>query len=363
MFGTEMHVVTFGILVFQVLVIFTQLHFYLARPNDKSRLRFLILVFVYIIHNFILGFVPDTKLPVHLFLQYILAYLSGILAGIYLIFYIYKEFEIFSYKFLGIKPLCYIMFGSFFTLFVIPYYVTNNFLLAKRLFLSVPIFFSLAFFFRLGNVLIKLYKEGRDKSRYFRYRIISGYLGLLSLPIMIILVAIGHYQVAQLSVLNFGLIVMIIAYTIDFIVQRQKEALVLEQINNKGDGSQIQIANTLINTILSELQQFEDDKKYLEGKITLSILAQRFNTNSRYLSQIVNTHKGKTFTDYINDLRINNLKERLEIDPRFRQYTIKAIAKEIGYTSTEAFANAFYKKEGIKLSKYIKKVRDAKTKY
>ncbi len=71
----------------------------------------------------------------------------------------------------------------------------------------------------------------------------------------------------------------------------------------------------------------------------------------------MNTYKKKTFTDYINELRINYVLKRLNVDKQFRNYTLKAMANEVGFRTTDAFAQAFFKKERIKLSYYMKKVR------
>ena len=71
----------------------------------------------------------------------------------------------------------------------------------------------------------------------------------------------------------------------------------------------------------------------------------------------MNSNKGKSFKQYISDLKLDYIKYRLEVDEKFRNYTQTAIADEIGYTA-DALPKAFFKKEKIKLSEYIKKIRD-----
>ena len=48
MFGTEMKLVTFIIIIIEVIVLFTQAGIYLSRPQDKSRFRFLALTMMFI---------------------------------------------------------------------------------------------------------------------------------------------------------------------------------------------------------------------------------------------------------------------------------------------------------------------------
>ncbi len=62
----------------------------------------------------------------------------------------------------------------------------------------------------------------------------------------------------------------------------------------------------------------------------------------------------------VNELRIDYIINRLEYDKYFRNYKLKAIANTVGFHSTDAFSKAFYKKEKVKFSEYLRKVRDTK---
>lgn len=125
--------------------------------------------------------------------------------------------------------------------------------------------------------------------------------------------------------------------------------------NNKED---IGIAKELVNQILYKLKQFEAQKEYLNSNITVQTLSITFETNSKYVSKIVNTYKGKTFIQYINDLRIENAIVQLQKDNKLRKYTIHALAKEFGFNSSESFSTAFFKKTGIKPSYFIKELEN-----
>ncbi|WP_313002663.1 helix-turn-helix domain-containing protein [Chryseobacterium gleum] len=82
-------------------------------------------------------------------------------------------------------------------------------------------------------------------------------------------------------------------------------------------------------------------------------------TNSKYLSEVINTHKGKNFTAYLNDLRIDYAIGRLAKDKKFRSYKIPFIAEELGYNNEQAFTLAFKKKTGTLLSVYLKEIEKA----
>jgi len=121
----------------------------------------------------------------------------------------------------------------------------------------------------------------------------------------------------------------------------------------------IGIAEELVTQILEKLKRFETKKGYLESNITVQMLSTTFETNSKYVSKIVNTHKDKTFIQYINDLRIGYAIVKLQEDTKLRNYTIQALALEFGFNSAESFSTAFYKKTKIKPIYFIKELDTA----
>lgn len=116
------------------------------------------------------------------------------------------------------------------------------------------------------------------------------------------------------------------------------------------------IPEDVLQFILKELENFEVKELFLKKGITLGGLAKSMKTNTTYLSEIINTHKGKNFAAYLNDLRINYAINKLVIDKRFRSYKLMVIADELGYNNEQAFSIAFKKKTGTPLSVYLKEV-------
>ncbi len=84
-------------------------------------------------------------------------------------------------------------------------------------------------------------------------------------------------------------------------------------------------------------------------------------TNSKYLSKIVNTHKEKTFTKYINDLRVEYAIRKLQQDKKLRNYTIQAIAVEFAFDNAESFSTAFHKNTGLKPTYFIENINKTKS--
>jgi len=124
--------------------------------------------------------------------------------------------------------------------------------------------------------------------------------------------------------------------------------------NEETDTKEVEIIDETKERLLRKLQNFEAKEAYLSKHSSLNEVAKKFKTNTSYLSKLVNAHKGKSFTAYITDLRVNYAIKRLKNDKKFRSYTIDSIAQEIGFNRSESFSRAFKNKTGLYPSYFIK---------
>jgi len=136
------------------------------------------------------------------------------------------------------------------------------------------------------------------------------------------------------------------------LISYRKKEIIIKNSNNNVKG----ISKTVIKAILISLDDFETKKLYLENNLTLNELSKKLNTNSNYLSKVINSSKGKNFSTYVSDLRIDYCIEKLKTDTTFRKYTISAIAFEMGFNNVESFSKAFHKKTEIYPSYFIKEI-------
>lgn len=105
--------------------------------------------------------------------------------------------------------------------------------------------------------------------------------------------------------------------------------------------------------LLQKLQDFEKTTDYTRPDISLQSLAKKLDTNTKYLSEIINKHKQKNFNAYINELRINYITGKLKENTVYRNYKIKYLAEECGFSTHSAFAAAFKMVNGISPAHYI----------
>ena len=108
------------------------------------------------------------------------------------------------------------------------------------------------------------------------------------------------------------------------------------------------------NKNISEFKNFIIQKKnYLDSNLSLDMVAEKLDLNKSYLSRIINAELGKSFTDYVNELRVEEAKSYME-NPDFASYTLVAIGLEAGFNSKTTFNNAFKKVTGMTPSEYRK---------
>lgn len=105
-----------------------------------------------------------------------------------------------------------------------------------------------------------------------------------------------------------------------------------------------------VENILKQLETFEKEEKFLDPQISQKTLSEELGTNSTYFSKIINTYKGKNFTLYINDLRLDYIIDRLKNDVKYINLDVKELAAIAGFSSTDNFSDNFRRKFDLKPS-------------
>lgn len=118
----------------------------------------------------------------------------------------------------------------------------------------------------------------------------------------------------------------------------------------------LEVPNEIKDRIIKKIKTFIDNDKFTDKNLTLSSMSKSFQTNTTYLSKTINYYYKKSFTNFINDLRVEYAIRKLKTEPAYRKYTIRAIAHESGFKSAETFSKFFKRKAGIYPSFFIKKL-------
>ncbi len=185
---------------------------------------------------------------------------------------------------------------------------------------------------------------------------------------------------SKLNIVGYSLLVLLLLGAFTFILFQKKQVKFQKQrlekllTENKGRVSKDarpsmvieysengnSIKDDVKNQLLSQLRDFEKSKGFLNSSITLSGLAKELNTNSSYLSSIVNTDKEMNFATYLKRLRINNATDVLINDPVYQKYSMNGLAEEFGFNNADSFSKAFKEITKINPSLFINELAKRK---
>ena len=126
----------------------------------------------------------------------------------------------------------------------------------------------------------------------------------------------------------------------------------MSEVNISNDYHGIKIPEAMKRKIQSELVRlFEEQKIFLDPKLSLVKLSGMIGTNTAYLSSMVNFIYQCNLPTLINHYRIDYVKQLLRDDTN---YNIKYVYKACGFVSRSAFYTAFQKETGITPSVFVK---------
>ena len=201
MFGTPIHWTTFFYLLIDTLIVSFTFYHHSFKKIRSNHFRFLKLGLLFIAYNGTGGFLPFENFPGPFILQYIITYGVAITLCIYLIYYLYKEYDILVVRIhFSIKNLIILAISSFILLFLIPYFLTSSLYWARVLFtvpISIVAFVFLWFFYkRISNL--------ENPNCFFLRRNKFSILSVSCIALLPILTVIGDYQWLTFTVMNLA---------------------------------------------------------------------------------------------------------------------------------------------------------------
>ncbi|WP_299678233.1 AraC family transcriptional regulator [uncultured Dokdonia sp.] len=121
---------------------------------------------------------------------------------------------------------------------------------------------------------------------------------------------------------------------------RRKDAAVkpIQQLSTKEQKQLEEIA-------ISIQQLMKEESLYKDPELTLGTLSRKLHQKPYLVTKSLNNILQKKFTDYINELRIEEVKRMLE-DPKSEKYTLLSIAYDAGFNSKASFNRAVKKITG-----------------
>ena len=97
-----------------------------------------------------------------------------------------------------------------------------------------------------------------------------------------------------------------------------------------------------------------DPQQICRDDFTSKELAQLVDSNTTYVSQVLNETYGLSFSTLLGNYRVKLVCSRLSEGSQYDNFTIEGIANSVGFKSRTAFINAFKREVGLTPSQYIK---------
>lgn len=97
----------------------------------------------------------------------------------------------------------------------------------------------------------------------------------------------------------------------------------------------------------------EEEKLYLDPNLSLRQLSDRLNTNTKYLSQVVNHLAKNNFQYYLNTFRVREVADKI-IDEAYGNLTLFGVALQCGFKNKSTFYKVFREIMGTTPRSFIK---------
>lgn len=231
-----------------------------------------------------------------------------------------------------------------------------------------------------GMVFIALILVFLSQNIYYIYKSIKGYLKhkekieeiysyseevdvswvrvlIVGYVTFIAAIIISNYFDGPISNIFFNLIILTYIIYIGHNAMKQNSISISEfknAINDNEENKDKQFTEAQIKVFekIKEdlLEVMKNEKPYLDHNLNIFTLAKNLNTNSKYLSQVINQEFNKSFVHFINEYRIEEAKQILLAN---NNYTIEAQSQMVGFKSKSSFNIAFKRHTGLTPSLYI----------
>ena len=141
-------------------------------------------------------------------------------------------------------------------------------------------------------------------------------------------------------------VVTIIYLGVSGLNQRQEKNLIFEPQSVRQEKSKVKESSVDELAFKERLQDYMVSKKpFLDPDLTLRDLASKLNTNTTFISGVINNQFEKNFNDFVNEYRVQEF-QRAIANPVNKNLTLVALAYDCGFNSKATFNRAIKKFTG-----------------
>ena len=298
MFGTEIHWTTFFYLIIDLIIVLLVI---IRSFKLKSFIlnRYIYLGILFVVYNATGGFLPLKNFPKTLVIQYAITYGVAISLCIYIIFYLYKEYDIIIIKFyFSIRNIIWLLTACFLLLFLLPYLITNSLFIARLCF-TIPIailgfYFSWGFYHRI--------LQSKKPNKFIFRRSNLAIVSVSAVVLLPVLTVIGDYQWITFTVMNISFYSITIMEIDRFLYFLENKHKIKESTFSKREDKDKLVESTLINYDLTP-REIEIALSILDNKSYQKIAEDFFiaeRTASKHASNIFKKTQSKNRKEFLS---------------------------------------------------------------
>ena len=145
------------------------------------------------------------------------------------------------------------------------------------------------------------------------------------------------------------------------LVRKNLEILKQEECEEsvKNQNSQSPLNSEERNRLIADIARLvKEERIYTRKQLSLADLAKTLNTNTAYLSHLINDHYKTNFPNFINRFRVLEA-QKILTRKEFKNQTFEAIAESVGFHSRSAFNAAFKNITGITPGFFVKNLEES----
>ena len=143
-----------------------------------------------------------------------------------------------------------------------------------------------------------------------------------------------------------------IAFEVDGSMISDEQDIPLMNLNEKYRSSSLRSIDEI--KLYDQLKQLlETDKLYLNPELSLKMVADLLNTNTKYLSQVINHQAGINFQQFINLYRVKEAKHKIVKDS-LSNLTLYGIALQCGFKNKSTFYKVFKEVTGYTPKDFVR---------
>lgn len=145
-------------------------------------------------------------------------------------------------------------------------------------------------------------------------------------------------------------------------MERSEQALrkEYEKLAEEAKYSRSSLSDEQKNTLIFRIQEILNSPETIcQQDFTLAKLTKLVDSNTSYVSQVINESYGTPFSNVLAGFRIKEACRRINDESgQYSQITIEAISTSVGFKSRTSFINAFKREVGLTPSEYLRMARD-----